>query len=157
MNARTTHIDRPARWAEQYVGIPHVKDRADDEGADCWGLIRLVYERQLDLRLPSYVGIDVDDAERDEIRRIVAGEVNGGCWHPCAQLGLLPFDVLVFRRGRHERHVGLAIDRRTMLHSDASSHARIERFDIREWSSRLTVALRHRSLIDGGDVYCPLK
>lgn len=43
-----------ATWASRYVGIPYVWRGRSFDGADCWGLVRLIYEREFGVILPMY-------------------------------------------------------------------------------------------------------
>ncbi|MDR2471497.1 MAG: C40 family peptidase [Treponema sp.] len=51
-----------APWAAGYVGIPFVSGGRGHDGADCYGLIRLVHLEQFDRKLPV-LSDDYDDAE----------------------------------------------------------------------------------------------
>lgn len=39
-------------WSNKYLGIPFKRGGADFNGCDCWGLLRLVFERELNVVLP---------------------------------------------------------------------------------------------------------
>jgi cell wall-associated NlpC family hydrolase len=51
-----------ASWAKEYVGIPFVSGGRDRNGADCYGLARLVRMEQFGDRLPLLSG-DYSDAD----------------------------------------------------------------------------------------------
>ena len=40
-------------WSAGYVGLPWLDGGRSADGADCWGLVRLVYERELGNALPT--------------------------------------------------------------------------------------------------------
>lgn len=42
-------------WVRQYIGIPFLAcGRKKEEGLDCWGLVRTVYDEQFDIHLPEF-------------------------------------------------------------------------------------------------------
>jgi cell wall-associated NlpC family hydrolase len=51
-----------APWAKEYVGIPFISGGRDRNGADCYGLVRLVRTEQFGDRLPLLSG-DYTDAD----------------------------------------------------------------------------------------------
>lgn len=40
-------------WAAGYIGIPYVRGGEARDGADCWGLVRLVLREQCGLDMPA--------------------------------------------------------------------------------------------------------
>lgn len=53
---------------EKYLSVPYRKGGRDESGCDCWGLARLVLERERGILLPSYDGAAESDAEGIESR-----------------------------------------------------------------------------------------
>lgn len=51
---------------EKYLHVPYRKGGRDESGCDCWGLARLVLEREQRITLPSYDGAVESDAESFE-------------------------------------------------------------------------------------------
>ena len=41
-------------WARRYIGIPYVNKGRSIDGADCWGIVRLILKEQLNVEVPSY-------------------------------------------------------------------------------------------------------
>lgn len=126
-----------------FVGIPHADLGRDRGGADCWGLVRIVYREALGIDLPS---LDDRYAGYSDLRGIAALMVEQErAWIKvsCVQ----PYDVLRFRTGSHDTHVAVAVDRRLMLHSHARSHSVIVSRQQPEWRNRLTGVFRHEALL----------
>jgi len=44
-------------WATKYIGLPFLLGGRSREGLDCWGLVQLVYQEELNESLPVFPGI----------------------------------------------------------------------------------------------------
>lgn len=123
------------------MGIPQANLGRSELGCDCWGLVRLVYRRELAIDLPSYRGAYVSPDEREEIAALVDSVEQVGPWrqadHPA------PFNLLVFRRGQLRSHLGLRITSRLMLHMDGTDQARIADLRAGRWIRRLAGEYRY--------------
>lgn len=130
-------------WASSFVGITWRDRGRDRDGCDCWGLARLVYAEILEIDLPSYDEGYASTAEQEEIDRLISQRRADGPWVDV----LVPasFDLVLFRHGRHDTHVGIVVDGRHMLHMVECGQARIERFDTPLWSRRIRCFARHAS------------
>ena len=122
-------------------------------GADCWGLVRLVYAADLGIHLPSYGEIDAHELIRVS-REIDAGK-DGEDWRPVSHGALQEYDVCVMRvhGSRRVWHVGVLMRSRPygplgVLHVEEASAAVIvplNHFSIRE---RVACFRRHRMVPD---------
>ncbi|APZ53145.1 C40 family peptidase [Salipiger abyssi] len=128
-----------------FVGIPHVDLGRDRSGADCWGLLRLVYAEDLGITLPSLLEDYATCADHAVIAALMAKHEQAGPWRPVEQIQ--PYDLLRFRVGRHDAHVAVAVDRRRMLHAHAGRHAVIVPRNTPEWRDRFTGAFRHEAML----------
>jgi cell wall-associated NlpC family hydrolase len=128
-------------WSDTYVGIPQADLGRSELGCDCWGLTRLVYQRELGIDLPSYRGAYVSPDEHEEIAGLISEAEEVGPWrvadHPA------PFNLLVFRRGRLRSHLGLRVNSRFMLHMDGTDQARLADLQNGRWRRRLAGEYRH--------------
>ncbi|MDP3340486.1 C40 family peptidase [Frigidibacter sp.] len=131
-------------WSGKYLGVPHRDLGRDRTGADCWGLLRLVYAAELGVELPSYAGAYHSAAEAAEIAALIDGAEDWTEWQPVT--AEQPFDAALFRRGSHRSHVGIIVRPGLMLHM-AETGARIEDYRLPRWSGRLTGLYRHVSQI----------
>lgn len=59
-------------WAHKYVGIPFAQGGRGEAGVDCWGLLRLVYEREYKILLPEYPGVSLESLLRRHARILSA-------------------------------------------------------------------------------------
>lgn len=130
-------------WSD-FVGIPHCDLGRDRAGADCYGLLRLVYAEALGVDLPSFIGPYASCAEHAEIEALLAGQVVAGPWRPVDRIK--PYDALLFRVGQHDCHLGVAVDRTRMLHVHARSRSVIVPRSDPMWRDRLVGAYRHEAL-----------
>lgn len=128
-------------WANQYVGLPFADQGRDRNGLDCWGLVRLAYREQLDIHLLSYVDDYVGADERAEVAGLICQEAAAGPWMKVAKPH--PMDVLLFRRGRYDSHVGIKVARSRMLHMAQGEQARIEDYTSAKWGKRFVGGYRH--------------
>jgi cell wall-associated NlpC family hydrolase len=126
-------------WTAAYVGLPWRPMGRDRAGVDCWGLVRLVHAELLGVALPAHDGVDPADGAA-----VAAGLAQDSDWvrveRPQA------FDVVVFRRGRDDRHVGVMIDAMRFLHADHGG-GRIDHLNAIAWRSRVVAFGRHRSRV----------
>lgn len=128
-------------WSNGYVGIPYADLGRDASGCDCWGLARLVYANELQIGLPSYAA-DYGSADfAPEVAALIHDRV-GPPWSPVAGC-VHQFDLLLLRLGRHDTHVGIAIDHRIMLHMAVGCSAKVEGFRYGRWAHRLVGVYRH--------------
>ncbi|WP_337183860.1 NlpC/P60 family protein [Shinella sp.] len=139
--------------AKTYVGVPFVSMGRTMAGADCWGLVRLIYAAELGIDLPSYGEIDAH-ALMKVSREIDAGK-DGEVWRAAEPGRLQAYDVCVMRHhGSHlVGHVGVLLPVRNggslgVLHVEEASAAVIvplNHFSIRE---RVACFRRHRMVPD---------
>lgn len=134
-----------AHWTTRFVGLPYAGLGRSREGCDCWGLARIVYQEELGVSLPEYLGYTSTE-EHGEIAALIAGAQRLPMWVPVTGPALA-FDLALFRRGRLTTHIGIVIRRGLMLHMADEDCAKIERYDGGAWSHRLTGHWRHVDVI----------
>lgn len=132
-------------WTDSYVGIRFKDLGRDRDGCDCWGLVRLVYSDRLAIQLPSFAGAYASTEDRAQTEALFENgrsewiEVDGQ---------IRPYDVLMFRVMGYRSHVGVAVDRRMMLHVSDREQAKIEHLRALRWSNRFVRAYRHSQLAE---------
>lgn len=128
-------------WSEQFVGLPFADLGRDRAGVDCWGLVRLALAHH-GIDVPSYAGGYADAGERVEI----SGLINGAkpFWNQVEDPREL--DVVTFRRGRLDCHVGLIVRPGFMLHVTEGLSSCVENYRDGYWARRLTGIWRHIEL-----------
>lgn len=130
-------------WTERYVGIPYLALGRGFDGVDCYGLARLILDQECGVRIPAYADADPCVLERAELARLI-DEGRGSVWHRAE--AIRPFDLLLFRMGGQDSHIGVAIDPRMMIHAHRDQ-AKVARLDDPAWRSRLVGAWRHEELM----------
>lgn len=131
-------------WSASYVGTPYLEEDRGKEGCHCYGLLRLVFHMEKCIALPAFPDVSPDDLRK--IADLAHDAVKQGVWRRVDRQR--EFDAALFRRGRHDSHVGLMIDQRHMLHSDREAGAAIvERIDTGRWASSLLGFYRHQDII----------
>ncbi len=125
-------------WSDEYLGLPYTPQGRSLAGLDCWGAVFLVLPAH-GLPVPSYAGEYASAEERQEIAGLIDGAKPQWRRVEAAQ----ELDLVTFRRGRHESHVGIVIKPGLMLHITQDKPSCIERYDTGYWANRLTGIWRH--------------
>lgn len=136
--------------AGRFVGVPFVEYGRDYDGADCWGLLRLVYRDCLGVDLPAWDGVGwekgCDRAALADFMRAHAEdwvEVGAGCEREG--------DGLMFRMMGRPVHVGVILAAGRVLHTEKSTGGKVERYDGLRWRRRIIGFYRHKALIGAGE------
>lgn len=131
--------------ANFYIGLPyHDKGRTIEEGFDCWGLVRLVYQQEFGIVLPSYTEDYLSATEAKEIAQLINREK--GAWSP-VPLGEERFgDVVILRIIGYPTHVGVIWKPGFMLHTLEKINAVLEPYSSSLWRRRITGIIRHEGV-----------
>jgi len=125
---------------DDYVGIPFRAGGRDRDGLDCWGLVRLVYQEQLGLDLPSYDGIFSGQQDAEAAGETMAQESRR--WQRVQNWE--PHDVLLMRVSNAiPTHVGVYLGDGWMLHALEGIDSTMERTDSLRWAKRIQGAYRY--------------
>ena len=135
-------------WSNTYVGIPYEDLGRTVTGCDCWGLARLVYEAEMKIILPGYTQGYASAEEQAEVASLIGQETSTSVWGRVDQPK--DYDLLLFRHGRHESHVGIYVDQGVMLHMATDDQSKHERFDQGRWKARLVGCFRHSNMRSKG-------
>lgn len=127
-----------AHWSTAFIGLPYADLGRTRAGVDCWGLARLVLKSQ-GIDVPSYAGGYASPQERGEIAGLIEGAKPA--WLKVEEPRA--FDLVTFRRGRLESHVGIVVEPGRMLHVTSGAPSRIESYRDDYWRARLTGFWRH--------------
>ena len=140
-------------WAARYIGIPfRDRGRTREQGLDCWGLVRLVYEETFNVSLPSFTSC-YEDVRRDirAIRVSIARE-SPSLFRPVGEgvLGAEPMAVLLHERGlplHVAMYAGRQAGRAYVLHTTKDrGHSHLERLDGPELANSEPRFFRHLTI-----------
>lgn len=131
-------------WAAKYIGLPFVDGGRSFKGADCWGLVRLIYAEELKIDLPSYGEIAAANLI-GVVREITAGK-DGEEWAEVSAKQIQPFDVCVMRFNGKRRvgHVGIVVNTKTIIHVEAGINAAIVPLSHMSIRERIECFRRHK-------------
>lgn len=121
-------------WWGQYVGIPFADKGRDREACDCWGLVRLIYEEQLGVNLPSYADDYANSDDREILHALIEAEKDAK-WVEVKEPK--PYDVIVMNMMGLPTHVGIVLNNRLMLHCMRGMNAVVEDFTNLKWRNRV--------------------
>ncbi len=120
-----------------YIGIPYMFQRASFNGCDCWGIVRLFFQKELDVFLPEF---SIKSNSPRRIEEKVLTELNN--FKEVELDEARPHDLLLFNIAGQPIHVGMALDNRFMLHSLQGHNSCVENFRKNKWSIRTVGAYR---------------
>lgn len=141
-------------WANDYVGIPFKPLGRTREGADCWGLVRLVQKEVFDRDLPDLAYDDVADAEANEaLAKRTAKALRLTWWEVGKMRDPIPGDILMLKVGGFAGHVGVVIDSERFLHCWRGGNATIERYKAPQWKHRIESVWGHSTNAGATVVY----
>lgn len=130
-------------WSNEYTKIPFLEKGRDENGLDCWGLVRLIYKHKLDVDLPLLLGYH-NTEDFQAISEIVGINSAESQWERIEPGQEKPLDVLIFAIGGYECHVGVVVQPGLMVHCQRGSDTtHCEYKKDRHWTKRLEGIYRH--------------
>jgi len=125
-----------AHWSDDYLGLPWMEKGRDRKGVDCWGLCRLAYAEKRAILLQSFHHDYTNVLDRVAIQRAIDAEIEA-MFAPVAEPDVLPWDFILLREGTRPVHVGLVVAPGRMLHIEADSTSRVQRWTDPEFRLRV--------------------
>lgn len=123
-------------WTDNYIEIPFLPDGRDRNGCDCYGLIHLIYKERLNIILPDYKGIFVDQSMKSLLAVAKTMQREKDTWtrvdFPDA------YDTVMLRTGTYTWHIGLVVDSHRMIHIMHGINSMVEPFDGLLWKRRIS-------------------
>jgi cell wall-associated NlpC family hydrolase len=123
--------------AAEWDGIPQKWGGTDKQGVDCSGLVQSVYASRFQLSLP----------------RTTEQQVRVGA--RVSRSALRPGDLVFFRHGRKDYHVGIYLSEGEFLHTSTSEGVTVSPLDRSYWNERWWQGRRLLSLSDASSRDAP--
>jgi cell wall-associated NlpC family hydrolase len=111
-----------ATTLRRYLGIPWRLHGDDHDGADCWGLVRLIYREVLGVALPGYQD-HYAAPDDDGVRRAL--DAGRDAWFEVDRPQ--PLDVVLFHGLGMPLHAGVCADAGRFLHVRRGGTSHVER------------------------------
>lgn len=123
----------------RYIGIPFKDHGRSRQGLDCWGLIRLIYNQELDIVLPDYSKEYVDATDRHHIPLLVYEQRKR--WKSVKAPE--EYDVILININKQPLHVGCMINARQFIHVMRGRHTTVDVVTNYEWKPRIDSFYRY--------------
>jgi len=120
-------------WVKKYVGIPYVDKGRDEEGVDCYGLVRMVYADTFNISLPSLS--DTYDSAKDASQTLKDNGLMNDRWVSIKDA--IEGAVVLLKITGNGKHVGIMISPTHMLHSLKGHNSAIEPVYGLKWQHRV--------------------
>lgn len=123
--------------AEKYVGLRYLAGGrevdGDVSGVDCWGLVRLVYDREFGVKLPGHDGVNRDTTSDEDLADYAAAQMED--WERVRSPE--PGDIVLMRIKGNPMHVGIVTAPGDFLHVRAGNDSVVDRYRSRLWADRI--------------------
>lgn len=134
-----------AGWWASYMAIPFRERGRTRRGCDCRGLLLLVLEEQLGVRVPEPAELYGATDPRNGVALAGFARAQAALWRPCR---VEPFAALSFSVAGLPVHVGVAVDAALFLHTRQGVGVQLASLTDHEpgetrWGDRLLGAYRY--------------
>lgn len=126
---------------DKYIGVPFVDGGRDIHGADCWGLLCLIYKDLFDVELPDY-SISAFDTEEVVKTMSYESKVHNWCEVEDYQAGDIIAMAMHPRYTDMVNHVGLFLGRSSFIHTQKTTGAIISPVNHMVYGQRIQGAYR---------------
>ena len=128
--------------------------RAKEVGLDCWGLVRVVYEEQFGIELPSFEGVynesESTRGQQTRLEQYVLQErasLQEGTFSEVPQEDAQEGDLIIIRTIGQPLHIGVVLVPGLMLNTREGVDRIVESYRHPVWASRVDGIYRHDSFI----------
>lgn len=125
-------------WVSEYIGIPFLPHGRAKDGADCWGLVRIVLHDQFGILMPIYSDGYEDTSDRKGVQNTIRAVCDNG---PFVELSdpshVRAGDIIVLRLRGVPMHVGVVVCPGTMLHVHSGTDACLEDYTTQKWCNTI--------------------
>lgn len=121
-------------WWNKYINIPFEEKGRTEKGADCWGLIRIIKQREEGIILPSYDDLYETTNEHSHVGKVVSS-VRAAAWIDIEQPRA--FDVIILKTYGVPMHVGIVTKPNYMLHCSYGIGTVHESYKTMKWKNKV--------------------
>lgn len=121
-------------WWTKYIGIPFVEKGRSDVGVDCWGLVKIIYEKEKGIILPSYEELYETTEDRDILSQTIQSESSAHWLNPEKPK---EFDVIILDMRGLPMHVGIVTKDNHMIHCAKGINTAHENFTTMRWRHKV--------------------
>jgi cell wall-associated NlpC family hydrolase len=126
----------------EYVGIPFEERGRTRAGADCYGLLAIVYRERFGITLPSYSTDYVTVEDVTAVSDLIAGNIIGP-WREIPSGTEKPGDGLLMSAAGLPYHIGIVAGAGRVLHVERGHGAIIESYHAFRLKRRVLGFYRH--------------
>lgn len=131
-------------WHLKYIGIPFKPMGRDENGADCWGLGRIIYKNELNIDLPDLSDLYSSTNDAENLSQIIKEQKEN--WEN-VEGKFNPFDFLIIRMNGLPMHVAIVINDKFMIHCHEGADTTVERYNGLKWKDRIIGAVRWKKQV----------
>lgn len=131
-------------WVSDYIGLPFEdKGRTPEEGFDCWGLCRWVWDKHYGISVPSYKNTYESIQDRDT----VSDSIMNGIEDEWVGVNLpRSGDGVVIRLQDIPIHIGIMVSPDRFLHVFKEIRTTLDSVKSPRWNQRIEGYYRHQSV-----------
>ena len=118
-----------------YIGIPFKSCGRSYSGLDCWGLLRLIYQEELNIQLSSYTDEYVNASFYTKVSDVINAHIPE--WLPIKRGTEQTYDVIILRLRGLPIHISMVIKPGVMIHVLAKINTCLERYNTPMWDKRI--------------------
>lgn len=121
-------------WWNKYMRIPFVEKGRTEQGADCYGLGRLIYERELGIILPSYDDLYENTIHKSTVSKTI-NDVKAANFKTVETPK--PFDFIILRFCGLPMHLGIVTNTNYMIHCSKDIGVAYEKYTGMRWKDKI--------------------
>lgn len=128
----------------RFVGMPWADKGRCEDGADCWGLVVIVFAIAAGITLPSYAEFYDSPADREAVSKLIDGHHSE--WSEIQAGEERPLDLVLMMEAGRPRHIGIVVTQGFVLHIVPDRESVIEPYTTGKLRHRVSGFFRHKSL-----------
>ena len=133
-------------WVSEYIGLEFESRGRGPDKFDCWGLVVYIYQKQFNIKLPSYVNSYTDAGNARDVSNLLIVAEERLNWINILKGQERTSDLILLRMKREPMHIGLIVAKNTFIHIHAKIGSVLQRYDQIMWEKRVIGFYRHISM-----------